>query len=238
VLWTRAHFELYQPIDLRIRRGGQLRSLQVVITEPAWRTWSTFQRLRVLAFYFVRFILLLLAIFVSFSRPERLRARLVALMLAVGAVAEGYPSSGSAAALGYLPAVLAIPICLATASCLLAPLVWLAFFADFASSWLSQRRRRALVVVPGVFFGLPIISSAIAMIYFPEVLAKPWPQVLSAASVGLIQDAAGVSPLLFFNVLPAYRAGSPDRASRRVVRRDDPLFHGGVIDVGRSMASA
>lgn len=204
---ARAHFALHQPIDLRIQRGGQLRSLTVVVTEPAWRSWSTLQILSVVAFYLVRFILLLLAIFVGFSRPRRFRARLVALMLAIGAVAEGYPSSGWATGLGQLPAVLAVPICLATASCLLASLVWLAFFADFASSWLSQRWRRALVLVPEVILGLPIISSAIALIYFPKVLARPWPEVLSAAPVGLIQDIAGVSPLLFFNALPAYRPG-------------------------------
>ena len=91
---ARAHFGLHQPTELLIQRGGQMRSLKVVITEPAWRTWSTRQFSAVVAFSFVRLILLLLAIAVGFSRPERLRARLVAVMLAVGAVAEGYPSSG------------------------------------------------------------------------------------------------------------------------------------------------
>jgi hypothetical protein len=204
---ARAHLELHQPIDLQIQRGGQSRSLKVAITEPAWHAGSTVQLLRSGALYFVRFVLMLLAIYVGFSRPERLRARLLALMFAIGAVAEGFPSPGWAAALGHLPAVLAIPICLATASCLLSSLVWLAFFADVASSTLSQGWQRALVLVPGLIFGVPIISSAIALIYFPEVLARPWPQVLSTAPVGLIQDIAGVAPLLFFNALPAYWPG-------------------------------
>ena len=204
---ARAHFELDRPIDLRIQRGGQSHSLTVVITEPAWRAWSTLQLLRSGALYLVRFILLLLAICVCFSRPERRCVRLVALLFAIGAVAEGYPSPGWAAALGHLPTVLAVPICLATASCLLSSLVWLAFFADLACSWLSQGLQRALVLVPGVIFGVPIICSAIALIYFPEVLARPWPQVLSATPVDLIQDIAGVAPLIFFNALPAYRPG-------------------------------
>jgi hypothetical protein len=204
---ARAYFELNQPIDLHIQRGGQSRSLNAVITEPAWSAWSTLQLLRIGGFYLVRFILLLLAICVGFRRPEQLRARLLALMFAIGAVAEGYPSPGWAAALGHLPAVLAIPICLATASCLLSPLVWLAFFADLASSRLSHGWLRALVLVPAVIFGVPIIGSAIALIYFPEVLARPWPKVLSAPPVGLIQDIAGVAPLLYFNALPAYRPG-------------------------------
>jgi hypothetical protein len=204
---ARAYFELNRPIDLRIQRGGQSHWLNVVITEPAWRAWSTLQLLRIGGFYLVRFILLLLAICVAFCRPEQRRARLLALMFAIGAVAEGYPSPGWAAALGHLPAVLAMPICLATASCLLSPIVWLAFFADLASSRLSHAWHRALLLVPGVIFGVPIISSAIALIYFPDVLARPWPQVLSATPVGLIQDIAGVVPLLFFNALPAYRPG-------------------------------
>jgi hypothetical protein len=38
-------------------------------------------------------------------------------------------------------------------------------------------------------------------------VGKPWPQVFSAAPVGLIQDTAGVAPLLFFAALPGYRPG-------------------------------
>ena len=202
---ARTHFERDRPIELRIRRGEQELALQFVITAPAWRTWNGAHLLGVLAFYVARFALLLLAIVVAFSRPDQLSARLAALMFAVGAVAEGYPSAGWAAALRHLPAVLAIPIGLATASCLLAPLVWLAFFANFPRTRLSQRSRWALVLVPLVIFGLPIVASSIAMIYAPLVLARPWPLVLSAGPVRLIQATAGVAPLLFLNVLPLYR---------------------------------
>jgi hypothetical protein len=179
--------------------------LQFVIAAPAWRTWNRAHYLGVVAFYLVRFILLLLAILVGFSRPEQLSARLAALMFAIAAVAEGYPSSGWAAALRHLPAVLAIPICLATASCLLAAMAWLPFFASFPRARLSQRWRWVLVIGPLLIFGVPMLASAIAMIYAPSVLARPWPLVLSSASVRVIQDIAGVAPLLFLNVLPRYR---------------------------------
>jgi hypothetical protein len=146
-----------------------------------------------------------LAIVLAFSQPQQPGARLAALMFFVGAVAEGYPSSGWAAGLGHLPGVFAILICLATASCLLASVIWLAFFAVFPRPRLTQRWRWALVLLPVVRFGLPIVASAVAMIYAPSALAKPWPLVLSAAAVRFIQDTAGVAPLLFFNVLPLYR---------------------------------
>jgi hypothetical protein len=201
---ARAHFERDRPIDVRIRRGGQHTALTVAISEPAWRTWSSAQFLGGAAFYSVRLILLVLAICVGFSRPEQTRACLAALMFAVGAVAEGNPSSGWAAALRHLPSVLAIPIGLATASCLLVSLVWLPFFATFRRAWFSRRVLRALVLAPLTIFGLPLIASVIAMIYAPGVLARPWPQVLSAAPVRALQDIADVSPLLFLNVLPGY----------------------------------
>jgi len=202
---ARAHFELDRPIDLQILRGEQHISLRMTITRPAWRTSRRAQLFGAAAFYLVRLILLLLAILVAFSQPERLRARLLGLMFAVGSVAEGYPSAGWAAALHHLPPVLAVPICLATASCLMSSLVWLPFCTTFRKARLSERWRWSLVLVPGVAFGLPIAASAIAMIYVPSSLMRPWPELLSATPVRLVQDIAGVSPLLFLNILPAYR---------------------------------
>ena len=202
---ARVHFERDHAVELQIRRGEQQLALEFVIAAPAWRSWNRAHYLGVAAFYFARFILLLLAIIIAFSRPEQLNARLAALMFAVAAVAEGYPSSGWAAALRHLPVVLAIPVCLATASCLLASMVWLPFFASFPRLSLSQRWRWALALVPLLIFGVPIVASAIAMIYAPSVLARPWPVVLSAAPVRVVQDIAGVAPLLFLNVLPLYQ---------------------------------
>lgn len=202
---ARAHFERDHPIELRVRRGGQRLTLTLVIAAPVWRTWNRVDYLPAVALYVARFVLLLLAILVGFSRPRQLSARLAALMFAIGAVAEGYPSSGWAASLRHLPAVLAVPVGLATASCLLAPVAWLAFFASFPLPRLSRRSGWVLVIVPVVVFGMPIMASTIAMIYAPSALARPWPVVLSAAPVRCIQDVAGVTPLLFLNELPLYQ---------------------------------
>lgn len=202
---ARAHFQRNHPIELRIRRGDQQLGLQFEITTPAWRSGNRAHYVGTIAFYTARFTLLLLAILVGFCRPEQLSARIAALMLAIGSVAEGYPSAGWASALRHLPAVLAIPICLATASCLLSAQVWLAFFAGFPRPWLSQRWRWSFVFVPLLIFGVPIAASAIAMIYLPSALVRPWPLVLSAAPVRLIQSDAGVVPLLFLNVWPLSR---------------------------------
>lgn len=202
---ARAHFERDHPVELQVRRGEQHLALKLVIAAPVWRTWNRTDYLPAVALYVARFVLLLLAIVVGLSRPQQLSARLLALIFAIGAVAEGYPSSGWAAALGHLPAVLAVLIGLATASCLLAGVVWLAFFASFLRRRLSRWLRWVLLVVPTVLFGLPIAASVVAMIYTPSALARPWPLVLSSDPVRFIQDFAGVAPLLFLNKLPLYQ---------------------------------
>jgi hypothetical protein len=202
---ARAHFERNRPINLQVRRGEQHLALKLIIAEPVWQTWKGSQFLAGIALQALRSALLLLAIFVGFSRPQQLSARLAALIFGIGSVTEGYPSAGWAAALHHLPAVLAIPIGLTTASGLLAAVVWLMFFVSFPRPWISRRLRCVLGVTPGVLFGIPIAASVIALIYTPSALARPWPVVLSAASVRLIQDVAGVTPLLFLNKFPMYR---------------------------------
>ena len=203
---ARAHFERDRPIDLQIQRNGQHLRLHLMITDPSLRTWNKAQRDSVLALYLARLILLVLAILIAFSRShQQLSARLAALMLAVGAVAEGYPSSGWAAGLQRLPAVLAIPICLASVSCVLAPIMSFGFCVSFSRVRFSQRWQRLVVLVPTVLFGIPLVASSIAMIYAPSLLARPWPKLLSLAPVRLIEDTAGVTPLLFLSVWPFYR---------------------------------
>jgi hypothetical protein len=204
---ARAHFERDRPIELHVRRGEQLLALKLVIAAPAWQTLNNAEYLPAIALQVARFFLLFLAILVGFGCPQQLSARLATLMFAMGAVAEGYPSAGWAAGLRHLPAVLAIPIALATVSCLLAGVVWLMFFASFLRPRLSQWLRWVLVIVPLMLFGMPIVASVIAMIYAPSNLARPWPMVLSAAPVRLIQDTAGVTPLLFLNKMPLYQPG-------------------------------
>jgi hypothetical protein len=202
---ARAHFERDRPIAIQIRRGEQHLQLQVLITTPGFRTWNRAHARGSLSFYVARFLLLVLAIFIAFSRPWLLKALFAALMLAVGAVAEGYPSSGWAAALGHLPVFFALAISVASASCLLSPMIWLLFCATFSSSRFWQQWRLPLALVPIVFFGIVIVTSAFAMIYTPSALARPWPLLFSAAPVRFIQDTAGVAPLLYLNRLPFYR---------------------------------
>ncbi len=77
---ARAHFERSRPIDLQVGRGEQHLALKLIIAEPVWQTWNGSQFLAAIALQVVRSVLLLLAIFVGFSRPEQLSSRLAALI--------------------------------------------------------------------------------------------------------------------------------------------------------------
>src|SRR5207244_8117729 len=116
---------------IQVRRGSEHLRLQMVITLPAWRTIRGLRIATAPINYLARFVLMALAIFIAFGRPDQLSSRLAALSFASASVAEGYPSGGWLAALHDLPPVLVIPICLATASWLLGSLLWLAFFGTF-----------------------------------------------------------------------------------------------------------
>jgi len=88
---------------------------------------------------------------------------------------------------------------------LLAPVLWLTFFATYPHRWVGRRLLR-LILLPVLIFAVPIMVSTLAMVYAPGLLARDWPAVLSAAPVRLIEDAFGVTPLLFLSVWPLQSA--------------------------------
>jgi hypothetical protein len=196
---ARSNFERGRSVEIQVRRGMQRLRLRFVITSPAWRTWHTGYALAILAFYFARFILLLLAILLAFSRPKQLSASLVALMFASAAVAEGYPSSGWAASLHRLPLFFALPICLAAASWLLGSVVWVAFFGIFPRRSVTRRWQWVLLLSPLLIFTPALVTSAVAFIDSPWSLTRSWPLILSVWPARLAQDIAGVAPLLFLS---------------------------------------
>jgi hypothetical protein len=199
---ARAHFERDRPITLQIRRIDQHLQLRFVISAPAWRAWNREHALAVIAYYFARFVLLFLALVIAFNCPQQLSARFAALMFAIGAVSEGYPSSGWAASLSHLPALLSIPIYLAVSSCLLSPLVLLCFVTSFPHPQRWTRWQLAVLLIPAAILAISIVRSGIAMIYTPALLARSWPLVLSVAPLRALPTTAGVTPLLFINLFP------------------------------------
>jgi hypothetical protein len=147
---ARARLERNLPVIAQIRRGDQHLALHFVLSAPAWSTWNAEHALAVMVYYLARFVLLLLAIVLAFTHPQQRSARLLALMFAIGAVAEGYPSSGWAASLHHLPVLLAIPIYLAVASCLLSPLVLLFFVGSFFSPRHWPKWQLAVALLPAM----------------------------------------------------------------------------------------
>ena len=208
---ARANLEINRPVDLQVRRGEQHLQLQFVITKAYWQTLAKWRLLRGIAVYLLRLIPLVIAIVIAFRRPWQASARLAALMLAAAGVAEGYPSPGWAAALRHLPTLLALPICLTTASWLLASVAWLSFFAIFPRPWFTRKWRLVLALVPLAIFLPPLITSVIAMVRNPWALTTSWVPVLSAELPLSVQATVGVAPLLFFQHWPLFQLFSQQK---------------------------
>ena len=109
-----------QPTEVQVRRGETHLRLTFTITRPNWTTWGR----GVVAFQVARAFVLFLALLLAFKRPDDLAVRLAALVFAMIAVAEAFPSAGWAAALRHLPPIVAVPIALATVSWLLITVPW------------------------------------------------------------------------------------------------------------------
>jgi PDZ domain len=197
---VRANFERDRRTQIQVRRGGQHLRLWFTITTPNRSTWNP----AIVASQVARVIVLLLALVVAFSRPGQPSARLAALIFAMIAVAEGYPSAGWAAGLRQLPGVLSIPIALATASWLLMAIVWLSLCAVFPRPLFTRRWQWAVGLAPLAIFAPLLVTSAFALVYAPAALAMPSPFAVSIATKR-IGEIMGIVPQLFVNLWPGYQ---------------------------------
>jgi len=198
-LLARAHFERNQPTDIQVRRGDEHLNLSFTITKPNWTTWNR----GVVAFQVARALVLFLALVLAFKRPYELSVRLAALIFAMISVAEAFPSSGWAAALRHLPAILSLPIALATVSWLLIIVPWFSLCMVFPRPLFARRWPWALVLTPAAIFLPLMVLSAVAVIYRPAALAMPTP-FLDTGEIRFIQRIWGVIPSLFINPWPFY----------------------------------
>ena len=199
-LLARAHFERNQPTAVQVRRGEVHLGLTFTITKPNWTTWER----GVIAFQVARAFVLFLALLLVFKRPDDLAVRLAALVLAMTAVAEAFPSAGWAAALRHLPPIVALPIALATVSWLLITVPWFSLCAVFPKTLLRRRWAWAFVLAPVAFFLPLMVLSAVAIVYRPAVLAMPTP-FLDTAEIRFVGRMWGIVPSLFINPWPFYR---------------------------------
>jgi hypothetical protein len=99
---ARANFDRGRQIEIQVWRDESHLRLWFTVVTHNWRTYTP----GVTAFALARVILLLLTLIVAFSRPRKLSASLLALILAMIAVGEAFPKAGWAGALRDLPTVL------------------------------------------------------------------------------------------------------------------------------------
>jgi tRNA A-37 threonylcarbamoyl transferase component Bud32 len=193
---ARMQFELHRPVDLQVRRGSERLHVQMVIDSPAWRTWDRRAYVVLIAIRGSQLFCLALALLVAFSRPDHLTARLLALMFAVIAAFNPIPQYGWAAMARHLPAPLALPMTLASASGVLGPILWVVFFGVFPRPSVHRRWLWAVLLAPGVL-SIPVLAWAVEMVYAPtRAFGISWTLLASYFFLGLAQDCAGVA-LLF-----------------------------------------
>jgi hypothetical protein len=199
-LLARAHLERNQPTEIQVRRGEARLRLTFTISKPNWTTWGR----GVVAFQVARAFVLFLALLLAFKRPDDLAVRLAALVFAMIAAAEAFPSAGWAAALRHLPPIIAVPIALATVSWLLITVPWFSLCVVFPRTLLTRRWAWACVLAPVATFLPLMVVSAVAVVYRPAVLAMPTP-FLDTAEIRFIGRIWGTIPSLFINPWPFYR---------------------------------
>ncbi len=194
------NFELDRPVELQVRRGNEHLRFQFVITTPFWRVagrddWIIFGAGRL-----SQLIMLLLAIFVAFSRPNQLSARLAALLFAALAVFNPYRAYGWSAMVRRLPIVMSVPISVAGSSWAMGATAWLSFAAVFPQRSLRRRWQWALVLAPSGIVVPPLVAWWLVTVYAPSVaFGTTWQLLLLACGfVGLTQDVGGFA-LLFRN---------------------------------------
>jgi hypothetical protein len=86
--------------------------------------------------------------------------------------------------------VLAIPICLASVSCLLAPIISIAFCGSFSRFRLSQSWEWLVVLIPTVLFGVPLVASSMLFL-------SVWPFYRPALHAWLLQLWLAMTVLYF-----------------------------------------
>ena len=196
---ARASFERFRPIPLQVRRRDRHLTLAFTITAANAPTWPP----GVIAFRLSRVVVLVVAIYLAVSRPNQLTAQLAALILAMVAVAEGFPPAGWVAYLRRIPAVVALPAMTASTSWLLIAAVWFALWDTRARR--LRHRRLWRVTVAGVFavFGALVVTSSTAILYRPAWLAMP-SSFIDSREMRFFQSIFGVVPQLFLNLWPFY----------------------------------
>jgi hypothetical protein len=201
---ARAHFERGRAAEMQLRRDGQILRVWFTITKPNWRTPGNPAGIAVLA---LRLFVLLVGLFIAFRNPRQRISSLIALIFAMIAVAEGFPSAGWAAGLANLPAVLGLPCAMATASWLLMPVVWFSLCALYPQLLFTRRWQWIVALTPLTVFVPLIATSAIAFVYAPSALRMPSPFVDSFV-VQRIAGIMGVFPQIFINLWPWYGPAS------------------------------
>src|ERR1700730_17630239 len=149
--WLAQHmnFEPDKPIAIRVERAGQPVDLQMFIHGRVWDQLDRATKTSQIIFLANKFITLVIGLFVVFSRPKNLVARIGGwALVAMASVYEPFPG-GMSASLRGLPSVLAIAVMLVYVSAAIRTALLAGFFCLFPKTLITKRWIwTAVVAVP------------------------------------------------------------------------------------------
>ena len=185
----RMNFERDKPIAIRVQRAGQPVDLKLVVHGRVWDQLDRAAKTSQIIFLSNKFIMLVIGLFVVFSRPKDMVSRLGGwVLVAMATVYEPFPE-GLAASVRALPSVLAIAVMLVHVSAAIRTPLLAGFFCLFPKTLFTKQWIWVLFVV----------GPLVAMMYSLYLLARTVydPGHLSGLAPRWVLTAFGLQSLLY-----------------------------------------
>src|SRR5215469_10548917 len=161
-----ANLEVGRRVRLGIDRGGRRFEVEATLARHEM-SWSTYQ-LSWLLPQASGFLILVVSLFIAFSRPWDLAARLGALLLAAGAVGPLYfLPYGAAVGWRHLPALAGALIWIPAIATFVFPSIFCTFFAVFPRSFFRAHWPWAIIWAPALLSVPPDIRYTFGVVYQP-----------------------------------------------------------------------
>lgn len=166
-LAQRMNFAQGQPIAITVERAGQRADLTMVVQGKIWNDYNRPTRVSEVIFLGYKLIILLIGLFVVFSRPRDFASRMGGWVLVVMATVFEAFQWGMSSSLRTLPFVLAWPVMLVYVSAAFRTPLLAAFFCLFPRK-LFQRRW-----IWAAFFAGPLVATVYALYLFARTIYDP-----------------------------------------------------------------
>jgi tRNA A-37 threonylcarbamoyl transferase component Bud32 len=167
--WLAQHMNFHpdKPIAIRVERAGQPVDLQMFIHGRVWDQLDRATKTSQIIFLANKFITLVIGLFVVFSRPKDLVARIGGwALVAMASVYEPFPG-GMSASLRGLPSVLVIAVMLVYVSAAIRTALLAGFFCLFPKTLITKRW------IWAAFVAVPLLATIYSLYLLGRTVYDP-----------------------------------------------------------------